>query len=62
MTADPAYKPLPADDDDLYGAVEQVEAALVHLEDVALARLHREALAEEGESIPWEQVKAEAGL
>jgi len=47
---------------DLFEAVEQVEAALIHLEDVALARVTRAALAEEGESIPWELVKAEAGL
>lgn len=32
------------------------------LEDLADAAAAREALAEPGESIPWEQVKAEAGL
>lgn len=55
------YGALP-DDDGLADAVEQVEAALVHLEDAALARVTRAALAEEGGSIPWEQVKAEAEL
>lgn len=62
MTA-PAYDYAPlSDPDDFAAAVEQVEAALVHLEDAHLARVTRAALAEEGESIPWEQVKAEAGL
>ncbi|MGH8775884.1 MAG: hypothetical protein ACRDWI_12165 [Jiangellaceae bacterium] len=61
MTTAPAYDPLPADAD-LFGAVAQVEAALVHLEDVALARATRAALAEGGEPTAWEQVKAEAGL
>ncbi|MGH3682110.1 MAG: hypothetical protein ACRDT2_17880 [Natronosporangium sp.] len=55
------YGALPRDDG-LADAVEQVEAALVQLEDAALARVTRAALAEPGESIPWEQVKAEAGL
>lgn len=55
------YGALP-DDDGLADAVEQVEAALVQLEDAALARVTRAALAEQGASIPWEQVKAEAGL
>jgi hypothetical protein len=55
------YAPLPYPGD-LAEAVEEAEAALVHLEDAALARVTRTALAEEGESIPWEQVKAEAGL
>lgn len=32
------------------------------LEDLADAALAREALAEPGESVPWEQVRAEAGL
>ena len=32
------------------------------LEDLADAALARESLAEPGESVPWEQVKAEAGL
>ena len=32
------------------------------LEDLADAAAARQALAEPGESIPWEQVKAEAGL
>ena len=32
------------------------------LEDLADAAAAREALAEPGESVPWEQVKAEAGL
>jgi hypothetical protein len=32
------------------------------LEDLADAALAREALSEPGASIPWEQVKAEAGL
>jgi hypothetical protein len=59
----PAYDaaPLP-DPDDLGQAVEQVEAALVHLEDVVLARVTRQALAEGGEPVPAEQVWAELGL
>jgi hypothetical protein len=32
------------------------------LEDLADAAAARQALAEPGKSIPWEQVKAEAGL
>jgi antitoxin (DNA-binding transcriptional repressor) of toxin-antitoxin stability system len=32
------------------------------LEDLAGAAAAREALAEPGESVPWEQVRAEAGL
>ncbi|MGH3276054.1 MAG: hypothetical protein ACRDNZ_17230 [Streptosporangiaceae bacterium] len=32
------------------------------LEDLADAAAARESLAEPGESVPWEQVKAEAGL
>jgi hypothetical protein len=32
------------------------------LEDLADAAAAREALAEPGESVPWEQVRAEAGL
>jgi hypothetical protein len=32
------------------------------LEDLADAAVARQALAEPGESIPWEQVRAEAGL
>ncbi len=32
------------------------------LEDLADAAVAREALAEPGESVPWEQVRAEAGL
>jgi hypothetical protein len=31
-------------------------------EDLADARAARESLADPGENIPWEQVKAEAGL
>jgi antitoxin (DNA-binding transcriptional repressor) of toxin-antitoxin stability system len=38
------------------------EQAAELLEDLADATEAREALAEPGESIPWEQVKAEAGL
>ncbi len=38
------------------------EQASELLEDLADAAEAREALAEPGESIPWEQVKAEAGL
>jgi hypothetical protein len=59
----PAYDaaPLP-DPDDLGQAVEQVEAALVHLEDVVLARVTRQALTEGGEPVPAEQVWAEFGL
>jgi hypothetical protein len=55
------YAPLP-DPDELGEAVERAEAALVHLEDAYLARVTRAALAEEGDSIPWEQVRAEAEL
>lgn len=61
MTAEPAYDPLPIDDD-LYGAVEQVEAALIHLEDVALARATRAAIAEGGDPIPAEDLWQELGL
>jgi hypothetical protein len=59
----PAYDaaPLP-DPDDLGQAVEQVEAALVHLEDVVLARVTRQALADGGEPVSAEQVWAELGL
>lgn len=62
MTA-PAYDyaPLP-DPDDFAEAVEQVEAALVHLEDAYLARVTRQALAEGGEPVPAEQVWAELDL
>jgi antitoxin (DNA-binding transcriptional repressor) of toxin-antitoxin stability system len=38
------------------------EQAAELLEDLADAAEAREALAEPGESIPWEQVKSEAGL
>jgi hypothetical protein len=62
MTAGPAYAPLPSDQDGLFAAVEQVEAALIHLEDVALARATRAALAEGGEPIPAEDLWAELGL
>jgi hypothetical protein len=59
----PAYDyALLPDPGDLAGAVEELEAAITHLEDAYLARATRAALAEPGESIPWEQVKAEAGL
>ena len=50
--------------DDLAGAVEQVEAALTHLEDVVLARVTRQALAdaEDEQPIPAEHLWAEIGL
>jgi hypothetical protein len=44
----------------LQGMSEQDTREL--LEDLADAAAAREALAEPGESVPWEQVRAEAGL
>lgn len=44
----------------LEGMTEQDTREL--LEDLADAAVAREALAEPGESVPWEQVRAEAGL
>ena len=39
--------------------VRQYQALLQRIEDLEDIRAAKEALAEEGESIPWEQVKAE---
>jgi antitoxin (DNA-binding transcriptional repressor) of toxin-antitoxin stability system len=51
-------------DGERIAAVVPVDAAdaLEHAEDAWLAELAAESLAEEGESVPLEQVKAELGL
>jgi hypothetical protein len=51
---------LPCAAEALQGMSEQDTREL--LEDLADAAAAREALAEPGESVPWEQVRAEAGL
>jgi antitoxin Phd len=43
-------------------AIVPAEYAAELAEDLADAQAARESLAEPGENIPWEQVKAEAGL